>query len=149
MDREKVIQGFIDLQNALQDKVKDAEADIHTLVTFLPRACGIASVLYDKISGRHTADQELKDVINKVHSVFGAPGDWGYGTPLGAALKKYISAKTPRPPCTPWLNKKEELMKKIWNFFCAIFIAAWLAVVIVRNDRNPDLSDDDKLMTGN
>ena len=88
MDKEKVVQGFVDLQNALRDKVKDAEADIIMLVTSLPKACGFALIIYNKMSGRRTTEQELKKVVKKVHSVFGAPGDWGYGTPLGDALKK-------------------------------------------------------------
>lgn len=30
--------------------------------------------------------QDIQDAIDAVHKAFGAPGDWGYGTPKGDAL---------------------------------------------------------------
>lgn len=31
--------------------------------------------------------------VSEIHRLFGAPGDWGYDTPLGAALHRLYSEK--------------------------------------------------------
>lgn len=35
--------------------------------------------------------------VSEIHRLFGAPGDWGYDTPLGAALYRLYSEK--EAPC--------------------------------------------------
>lgn len=35
--------------------------------------------------------------ISEIHRLFGAPGDWGYDTPLGAALYRLYSEKETSP----------------------------------------------------
>lgn len=40
--------------------------------------------------------------LDQVYTIFGAPGDWGYGTPIGQALQKLYQsgAKTEEKPAT-------------------------------------------------
>lgn len=38
-----------------------------------------------------------KATVQEIHRTFGAPGDWGYHTPLGAALYRLYSEKETSP----------------------------------------------------
>ncbi len=70
-----------------------AYADARSLiVTVLMQAVGITPFL-----AAHTMDhpREMKDALRlKIHKAFGAPGDWGYETPLGRALSDLYVAQT-------------------------------------------------------
>lgn len=66
----------------------------------------------DKVDEVSTLTRELRDAVEfarglrrlipelttaQIHRAFGAPGDWGYETPLGAALSEIYRSQEPEP----------------------------------------------------
>lgn len=74
------------LQQVLRDKAArlQAERDKHDdseTRALLGDAAELARVCARFVEGKD------------VHGAFGAPGDWGYGTPIGAALAQHYTRK--------------------------------------------------------
>ena len=53
------------------------------LISCATRACGLTMEFFE-----NAAEPDVIEMAKKIHTVFGAPGDWGYGTPIGEAIRK-------------------------------------------------------------
>ena len=62
--------------------------DILTLLTCVLQPCGVDANILRNPPGTEIGGDEVGRLAKKIHEVFGAPGDWGYGTPIGDALRK-------------------------------------------------------------
>ncbi|NLF29713.1 MAG: hypothetical protein GX591_02355 [Planctomycetes bacterium] len=68
---------------------------IYTLRGLVERGCGLkADVMLEGVEGLRAVE-----IVKLVYVIFGAPGDWGYGRPLGDALRNLyeLSRRLPRP----------------------------------------------------
>ncbi len=63
----------------------------------------LSKALRDKAAALHETNTDAAELIlvlarvvegREIHKAFGAPGDWGYGTPIGAALYQSLKAGT-------------------------------------------------------
>lgn len=63
--------------------------------SMLSRALGLDGLLTRFTLGQShpPGAEEFRAVRDRVHSVLGAPGDWGYHTPLGKALQEFYRYK--------------------------------------------------------
>jgi hypothetical protein len=57
----------------------ESESEVYELTALLREAVELARCLRRLTQGRTTAE---------LHNAFGAPGDFGYGTPIGSALDR-------------------------------------------------------------
>jgi hypothetical protein len=75
------------LSAALVERKKShlRESDVATM---LRRSLGIDHILCGPLT-----DGEAAEFRRKVHVACGAPGDWGYDTPLGKALQQLYAAQ--------------------------------------------------------
>jgi hypothetical protein len=94
-----------DLQDleAAADSDKSAGPNITRNIAELARcalrACGAAAMIQRDAIGDPPSTQDLVECRWRVHKSFGAPGDWGYGTPIGDALRALYNAPVrPAPP---------------------------------------------------
>ncbi len=87
------------LEHAIEDEVKlyrdgidrlreiataDIENEVYDITFLLKEAVELACVLRRLTRGR---------TVNELHAAFGAPGDFGYENPIGAALYRAYSGK--------------------------------------------------------
>lgn len=81
-----------ELSKALRD-----EADTIANVRYELRAADttFGDGLYPKLNNACELVRILARLVegNSIHEAFGAPGDFGYGTPIGSALHHFYSAK--------------------------------------------------------
>lgn len=88
------------LDNAVTEMSDACGRDAEDLATALMRACGMPRMLRSLAEcpdGQRPSD--LRAHVRSVHEAFGAPGDWGYGHPVGRALQQlYAVHPAPRLP---------------------------------------------------
>jgi hypothetical protein len=72
-----------------EDDEEPARHPIDVMNEKLHDAVGMMAVARRLLAGRSRAE---------IHAAFGAPGDWGYGTPIGDALRAFYSAPAPTAP---------------------------------------------------
>lgn len=81
---QRCTESIVRLRELATDDTEDEVAD---LTRDLYRAVELIGCLRRLVDGR-TADE--------IHDAFGAPGDWGYETPVGAALARLYRGAVPR-----------------------------------------------------
>lgn len=59
----------------------------------LSRAMGLDRLVTRAAAGETISRDELVEIRNRVYLTMGTPGDWGYGSPLGEALRKLYDAE--------------------------------------------------------
>jgi hypothetical protein len=85
------IAGSMDDLADTEQKLRDAQCLLRSVLcqasTLRQIAGGADKMSYHDLTTRR----------NHIHTAFGAPGDWGYGTPLGDALRDLYEIEIPRP----------------------------------------------------
>jgi len=101
MNHQEVIEGMRILSKAISDvyhMLLEEEAptrmDItaREIVNMFPRALGISQFLKQvDFNEQQPSPEAFNAQIKIIHNIMGAPGDWGYGTPIGSALRKILN----------------------------------------------------------
>jgi hypothetical protein len=87
MRKHMATEALTQIRKACLDMSADWTGDQREFVKVALRA-----TVPDPTAITDMSDSELCVIRNLIHRTFGAPGDWGYGTPLGAALKQLYQA---------------------------------------------------------
>jgi hypothetical protein len=108
MNHSEVLQGIRELQEAIEGvAIKLSEEDISIrliaqaglIIRLFPAAFGITTLLRyangpreeglpGKLADHPDLISEIEKMAKLIYDVFRAPGDWGYQTPIGNALRK-------------------------------------------------------------
>jgi hypothetical protein len=84
------LKGYQD-QDADQRRTyaSDAISDLFIYLTAIWRLTGVQLLLHEATENLDAVSAgEFIEVRKMLHAAFGAPGDWGYSTPLGKALQQ-------------------------------------------------------------
>ena len=69
------------------------EPDAYLYATIALKAVGINDYLRSVGMGEPFSLDLSSELRKQIHTAFGAPGDFGYGTPVGKALQRLYSIK--------------------------------------------------------
>lgn len=91
---------YVDAQLGVED---DSNYRTHALVDRFRRAfersSGLSAILNAHLNEEELTLERMHEVRMNIYRSLGAPGDWGYGTDIGEALKHLYSASA-KPPET-------------------------------------------------
>lgn len=94
---KQILNAILELDNAIYNSTKDKEdQDARLYGSIAKHAVGITTYI------RHSREELIPSVESAIklqkdiHKAFGAPGDFGYGTPVGKALQRLYSVKLNR-----------------------------------------------------
>lgn len=97
---------ILQMERAIVNMTEDLDSHPREIARCLLRALNtgdiIRSVNRREVKARHLVANRMM-----IHDVLGAPGDWGYGTPLGDALQQLY-----RLDLTPLLEAEDERPEK-------------------------------------
>lgn len=89
--REKAAEAVKQVQIAFAQTASRGVIDAAELARMVGRATGLSRFPF----AGAIAQSILVDLRHEIHRTFGAPGDWGYGTALGRALKALYELESP------------------------------------------------------
>jgi len=96
---DKFTKVIIELDAAICEETKEC-GETYFWAKVARRAVGINTFLLDSRKGESYSDQLKVELRMQIHGAFGAPGDFGYSTPIGRALQKLYLLEI-RPPGEP------------------------------------------------
>ncbi len=87
-----VIRGWDEMDDQMPQRLR---LDIVHLMEIAEQATGLSSLLCDvAFNGNASIGMDrLRTVRKRIYGTFGAPGAWGYDTPIGAALCRLYSVR--------------------------------------------------------